>query len=82
MKNLNSKTTIIIHSYDLVHFSCCVCCNGGKPVHHKSSFRKKVERVERMKAVSPHNLNIDCMYYTDGTVKYFPVILSLIATIH
>lgn len=73
MKKLHSKTTIILSlSFFTISFiSVAVYAVMEENQFIKSGFRKKVQRIERMKAVSPHNLNIDCMYYTDGTYKCF-----------
>lgn len=37
----------------------------------KSGFRKKVEKVESFESRGFHNINIDCVYFNDGTSNYF-----------
>lgn len=37
----------------------------------KSGFRKKVEKIEGFKSGDFQNINIDCIYFTDGTYTYF-----------
>ena len=37
----------------------------------KSGFRKKVEKIESFKSRGFPSINIDCIYFTDGTYNYF-----------
>ena len=37
----------------------------------KSVFKKKVEKIESFECRGFHSINIDCIYFTDGTCNYF-----------
>lgn len=37
----------------------------------KSGFKKKVEKIESFECRGFHSINIDCVYFTDGTCYYF-----------
>lgn len=73
MKKLNSKTTpILLFSVLGISFiSVAVYAVMEENQFIKSSFRKKVERIERIYSATPYSMNMDCMYYTDGTYKCF-----------
>lgn len=73
MKKLHSKTTIILSLSILTisFISVAVYAVMEENQFIKSGFRKKVEKIESFKSRGVHSINIDCIYFTDGTSTYF-----------
>jgi hypothetical protein len=73
MKRLNSKTKILLlySFFGLSMILGFVYSIIKEQQFLKSEFKRKVEKIESFESRGFHNVNIDCLYFTDGTCTYF-----------
>ncbi|MBX2949282.1 MAG: hypothetical protein KF704_08380 [Crocinitomicaceae bacterium] len=73
MKKLTSETKIILLSsfIGILILFTLVYSTIKEQNFLKSGFKKKVEKIESFKSRGIYSVNIDCIYFTDGTCTYF-----------
>ena len=73
MKKLTSETKIILLSsfIGILILFTLVYSTIKEQNFLKSGFRKKVEKIESVKSRGVYSINIDYIYFTDGTCNYF-----------
>lgn len=73
MKRPNSKTKILLlySFFGLSMILGFVYSTIKEQQFLKSEFKRKVKKIESFESRGFHNVNIDCLYFTDGTCTYF-----------
>lgn len=73
MKKPNSKITIISLSSFLIMLLTLPLAYAVMEEQRfvRSEFRKKVQRIERVNFAAPHSTVVECVFFTDGTYRFF-----------